>query len=138
MPRMPEGEGGEARGRLSCSRVIARRVCRAARRSDWTPTANNKHKHQLSPKSLSLSQRTATTRWVDASLLPSCLWLCAHLSHSLRTARAPFCRATMVRRQSRSAVRERQPPSTVLHECLPRCEQHLVTTAPQAPVDGSR
>ena len=22
----------------------------------------------------------------------------------------------------------------MLHECLPRCEQHLVTTAPQAPV----
>ena len=33
MPRMPEGEGGEARGRLSCSRVIS--LC-GGRRTRWS------------------------------------------------------------------------------------------------------
>jgi len=85
---MPEGEGGEARGRLSCSRVIARRVCRAARRSDWTPTANNKHKHQLSPK-ISLSLPTDGNDAVGGREPPSllsvalCPPLSAHSSSSV-------------------------------------------------------
>ena len=61
MPRMPGGEGGEARGRLSCSRVIS--LC-GGRRTRWSchirvPSRGGRRLRGGIESTLPCSQRTA-------------------------------------------------------------------------------